>query len=61
MLKSILRIQLLEIFKMNKTLFIFFTMFCFLSGGASPAIADEGHKPYVGSKALEPMKQLAGN
>ena len=30
MLKSILQIQLLEIFKMNKTLFIFFTMFCFL-------------------------------
>ena len=46
---------------MNKTLFIFFTMFCFLSGGASSSIADEGHKLYVGSKALERMKQLAGN
>jgi hypothetical protein len=37
---------------MNKTLFIFLNMFCFLSGGASSAIADEGHKPYVGSKDL---------
>ena len=46
---------------MNKTLFIFLNMFCFLSGGASSAIAGEGHKPYVGSKALERMKQLAGN
>ena len=46
---------------MNKTLFIFFTMFFFLSGGASPAIADEGYKPYVGLKALEHMKKLAGN
>ena len=38
-------------------------LLCFVSysGGASPAIADEGHKPYVGSKALERMKQLAGN
>ena len=24
-------------------------------------VADEGHKPYVGSKALKRMKQLAGN
>ena len=46
---------------MNKTLFIFFTMFFLLSGGASPAIANEGYKPYVDSKALERMKQLAGN
>ena len=46
---------------MNKALFILFTMFCFLSGGASSAIADEGHKPYVGSQALERKKQLAKN
>lgn len=45
---------------MNKALFILFTMF-FLSGGASSPIADEGHKPYVGSQALELKKQLAGN
>ena len=61
MLKFKVQNQYLEIFKMNKALFIFFTLFCFLSGGASSAIADEGHKPYVGSKALERMKQLAGN
>ena len=24
-------------------------------------VADEGHKPYVGSKALKRMKKLAGN
>ena len=46
---------------MNKTLFIFLLCFVSYSGGSSPAITDEGHKPYVGSKALERMKQLAGN
>lgn len=46
---------------MDKALFIFFTVFCFLSSGVSFANADQGHQPYVGSKALERMKQLAGN
>ncbi len=36
-------------------------LLCFLFVGTSLAIADEGHKPYVGSKALERMKQLEGN
>ena len=44
---------------MEKTLFI--AMFCFLFGATFSAVADEGHKPYVGSKAFEQMKQLAGN
>jgi hypothetical protein len=43
----------MEVFKMNKTLFIFFTMFCFLSNGVSFVVADQGHKSYVRSKALE--------
>ena len=36
-------------------------MFFLLSGGASPDIADQGYKPYVGLKALDRMKKLAGN
>lgn len=45
---------------MNKTLFA--TILCFLFIGASSAVADQGqHKPYVGSKAFERMKQLVGN
>ena len=43
---------------MEKTLFI--AMFCFLFGATFSAVADEGHKPYVSSKAFEQMKQLAG-
>ena len=45
---------------MEKTLFI--AMFCFLFGATFSAVAaDEGHKPYVSSKAFVQMKQLAGN
>ena len=44
---------------MKKTLFI--AMFCFLFGATFSAVADQGHKPYVGSKAFERMKQLVGN
>ena len=33
----------------------------FLSSGVLFIIAGQGHKPCVGSKALERMKQLAGN
>lgn len=45
---------------MNKILFIFVGMFCFLFVGPFPSVADQGHKPYVGSEAFERMKQLAG-
>ena len=41
---------------MKKTLFI--AMFYFLFGATFSAVADQGHKPYVGSKAFERMKQL---
>ena len=44
---------------MKKTLFI--AMFYFLFGATFSAVADQGHKPYVGSKAFERMKQLVGN
>ena len=44
---------------MKKTLFI--AMFYFLFGATFSAVADQGNKPYVGSKAFERMKQLAGN
>ena len=46
---------------MNKPLFIFVGMLCFLFMGTFSAVADQGHKPYVGSKAFERMKQLVGN
>ena len=47
---------------MNKTLFISVMMLCFLFSGVTFAIADqEQHKPYIGSKAFERMKQLVGN
>lgn len=46
---------------MNKTLFVFAALFCILFGVTSLSFADAGHKPYVGSKAFERMKQLAGN
>ena len=49
----------MEVFKMNKTLFIFFTLFCFLSSGVYIVVADQGNKTYAGSKALERIKQLA--
>ena len=51
-----------EKFKMKKTLFIFLAILCFLFVATFSAVAEEGHKkPYVGSKAFERMKQLAGN
>ena len=51
-----------EKFKMKKTLFIFLDILCFLFVATFSAVAEEGHKkPYVGSKAFERMKQLAGN
>jgi len=46
---------------MNKTLIIVVATFCFLFGATFSAIADQGLKPYVGSKAFERMKQLAGD
>jgi hypothetical protein len=51
----------MEVFKMNRILFIFFTIVLFLSSGVSFVVADQGNKTYVGSKALERIKQLAGN
>jgi hypothetical protein len=51
----------MEKFEMNKALFIFVGMLCFLFVGSFSAIADEGHKPYVGSKAFERMKLLVGS
>jgi hypothetical protein len=44
---------------MNKILFIFVALLCSLF--TTTAVADQGHKPYVGSKAFERMKQLAGS
>ncbi|MEK9627483.1 MAG: hypothetical protein VW455_00525 [Nitrospinota bacterium] len=44
---------------MNKFAFII-SFFLFLFN-ASIALADEGHKPYVGSEAFERMKRLKGN
>jgi hypothetical protein len=41
------------VFKINETLFIFFTLFCFLSSGVYFVVADQGNKTYEGSKALE--------
>lgn len=47
---------------MNKTLFISIAILYFLFSGASYVVADQGqHKPYVGSKAFERMKQLVGS
>lgn len=46
---------------MKKNLCIFFALFFFLIGGTFSSFADEGHKPYSGSKAFERMKRLAGN
>ncbi len=46
---------------MNKFLWVFFALLLFLVGGTFSASADEGHKPYSGSKAFERMKRLAGN
>ena len=46
---------------MNKTLFTLVVMLCFLSAATFSSAGPEGHKPYVGSKAFERMKQLAGN
>lgn len=51
----------MEKFTVNKTLFILIGMFCFLFATTSPLFADGGHKNYVGSKAFERMKKLAGN
>jgi len=47
------------IFKMNQALFIFFTLFCFLSSGVYLVVADQGNKAYAGSKAFGRIKQLA--
>ncbi len=44
---------------MNKIVFL--VSFFMLTGSAISSFADEGHKPYVGSKAFERMKQLAGD
>ncbi len=46
---------------MSKILWVSITLLSFLTGGALSAFADQGHKPYVGSSALERMKRLAGN
>ncbi len=46
---------------MNNTLLIVVATFGLLFGATFSAIADQGHKPYVGSKAFERMKQLEGN
>jgi hypothetical protein len=46
---------------MKKPLFIYISTLCFLVATTSPVFADAGHKPYVGSKAFERMKQLVGN
>jgi hypothetical protein len=43
---------------MNKTLFIFFTLF-FLSSGFYFVVTDQDNKTYAGSKPLERIKQLA--
>jgi hypothetical protein len=51
----------MQVFKMNKTLFIFLTVFYFLSSGIPFVVTDQGHKPSIGSKAFKRMKQLAGN
>jgi len=51
----------MQIFKMNKALFIFFTVFYFLSSGIQFMVTDQGHKPSIGSKAFKRIKQLAGN
>jgi hypothetical protein len=42
----------MQVFKKNKTLFIFFTVFCFLSSGVSFVVTDQRHKPSIGSKVL---------
>jgi hypothetical protein len=52
----------MEKLEMNKTLVISLAVIYFLLSGASFVAADQGqHKPYIGSKAFERMKQLVGS
>ncbi len=51
----------MEKLDMKKTLIIFALGFLFVGTFSSSSIADQGHKPYVGSDAFERMKKLVGS
>jgi len=50
-----------EEFNVKKILLIFLLCFLFVGTFSSISVADQGHKPYVGSDAFERMKKLVGN
>lgn len=51
----------MEKFDMKKILFIFTLCFLFAGTLSSSSVADQGHKPYLGSDAFERMKKLVGS